>query len=48
MRLETVELIGLVFSLPKEKILGVSLIEKGFSELIPIKTTSCPILVNSS
>jgi hypothetical protein len=47
-RLETVVLIGLVFSLPKEKILVVVLIEKGFSELIPIRTTSCPILANSS
>jgi len=47
MRLETVDLIGLDLSLSKEKILEVLVTAKGLSELIPIKTTSCPLDINS-
>ena len=47
MRLETVDLIGLDLSLSKEKILEVLVTAKGFSELIPIRITSCPLEINS-
>jgi len=47
MRLETVDLIGLDLSLSKEKRLEVLVTAKGFSELIPMRTTSSPLEINS-